>query len=80
MMTYQQAIKIAISNIDKRVQQITFDANLYGRFGAPHGEKYFKEREKLLSAKRILLLEIEDRKKSENTDDDILPPEQQQLF
>lgn len=54
VMKLKQAINIAVESMDKDIQRIAFDANLFEKFGAPHGQKAWKKRERLRQAKEML--------------------------
>lgn len=53
-MNTKQAVKLALDCIEKEIHRITFDAELFVRFNASHGEKTWKKRERLIEAKKTL--------------------------
>ena len=53
-MKSSEAIKLALGCIDKDLQRLAFDANLFEIYHAEHGQKAWKKRERLREAKEML--------------------------
>jgi hypothetical protein len=54
MLSKAAALKLAIAAIDAEIRRLDFDANLYERLQAEHGEKAHQKRARLREARAIL--------------------------
>lgn len=59
-MTFNQAIKLAIKELEREIRHLATDANLYERGIAtfPHAQKAYERREELRTAIAILSQEL----------------------